>query len=102
MNDYEYTFGGVPCLIRTQGVPPTATMYVIKNGGRTLQAVGDKDGRSIEFPASQERDAYGRALAYLTQRFGERANAPVWPRGVTDLRIEDEPPLRDERGVRSA
>jgi hypothetical protein len=97
MADYEMAFGDIPCLIQTRGIPPVATMFVIKDGGHKFQAVGDKDSNAVEFPASQEVDVYGRAVNYLKERFGTQEPAPTWPRGVSEMRIEDEPPLRDER-----
>jgi hypothetical protein len=97
MSDHEFTFGGVPCLIRVQGTPETARMYVICNNGSALRVVADRDGNPVELVMTQEYDALGRAVNYLVERFGERGRAREWPPQRFGMRDVLDEPLTDER-----
>jgi hypothetical protein len=84
VSEHYFTFGGVPCLIISQAQPAmqgfayVATMFVMKDEGRTLQPIGDRHGDIVELPATQDVDAVGRAVNYLTKRFGAQTPGPVW------------------------
>ena len=79
-DDYEFTFGGVPCLVVTStGSRPTAQVYVIVRDGRTVRPLVDNGGRRVEFVGyTGGDDALHRALDYLETRFGARSPARHW------------------------
>jgi hypothetical protein len=77
--DYEFTFGGVPCLVTTTtGARPTAWMFVIVAEGHTLRPLVDDAGQRIEFVCATSGEALDGALSYLEHRFGVRGPARHW------------------------
>ena len=99
MSTHEFTFGGVPCLIVTSGLPSTAVMYVIVDDGAALQPVANQDGVPVELESGQALDSLARAVGYLTARFGEREKPRDWNRKWWYLgrTVLEDQPLRDER-----
>jgi len=103
--DYEFTFGGVPCLVTTTtGSRPTAWMYVIETGRHALRPLVDDAGQRVEILGATDRDALDGALLYLERRFGARGAAwnRVEPRSQAELwTILRDTPVRPDDDTRS-
>jgi len=104
MADYEFTFGAIPCLIKTyvhinvggeQGY--IAFPFVVENDGYSLRAVGNRGGQALNFFAQTEEAVLAQASDDLENRFGTPTPAPesTWP--VDAIRGEEYPALMDDR-----
>ena len=104
MADYEFTFGAVPCLIKThvdinlggeQGY--SAFPFVVENDGYSLRAVGNRGGQALNFFAQTEEAVLAQVSDDLENRFGTRMLAPELTRPVDSIRDEQYPALMDDR-----
>jgi len=104
MADYEFTFGAIPCLIKTyvhinvggeQGY--IAFPFVVENDGFSLRAVGNRGGQALNFFAQTEEAVLAQASDDLENRFGTPAPAPESTRPVDAIRGEEYPALMDDR-----
>jgi hypothetical protein len=104
MADYEFTFGAIPCLIKTyvhinvggeQGY--IAFPFVVENDGYSLRAVGNRGGQAVNFFAKTEEAVLAQASDDLGNRFGARTPAPESTRPVDSIRDEQYPALMDDR-----
>ena len=107
MADYEFTFGAIPCLIKTyvhinvggeQGY--IAFPFVVENDGYSLRAVGNRGGQAVNFFAQTEEAVLAQASDALAHRFGPRAGAPDSPKIVASIRHAQLPELTEDRRVK--
>jgi len=98
VSEHEFAFGATACLIRVEGVPAIATMFVVTDNGNELRPIVDglDENKVIELPMTAEIDALGRAVRYLGKWFGRRGPAPQWARNPLGIRRIGEP-YPDER-----
>jgi hypothetical protein len=104
MADYEFTFGVVPCLIKTcvhlnaagdQGY--IAFPFVVENDGYSLRAVGNSGGQALNFFAQTEQAVLAQASDDLENRFGRPTAAQLSTRPADSVRDEQYPALMDDR-----
>lgn len=102
--EYEFMFGDVGCLItmsaHAQGrgdLRYKACPYVLGYRGLSMRAVGDREGRPLEFVSESETSALALASDYLEDRFGPCRAAPPPTTSYVTSRIEEQPPLQDDR-----
>jgi len=106
MADYEFTFGAIPCLIKTyvhinvggeQGY--IAFPFVVENDGYSLRAVGNRGGQAVNFFAQTEEAVLAQASDDLENRFGTPTPAPESTRPADSIREEQFPALVDDRSA---
>jgi hypothetical protein len=102
--EYEYMFGDAACLILvstfvsvTGRTEYRARPYVLGYRGRTMRAAGDREGRPLEVISESEEGALALASEYLEDRFGPCRAATEPTTSYVTSRIEEQPPVRDDR-----
>jgi hypothetical protein len=97
-------FGDTACLVTivpdAEPVPPSrykARVHVLGYRSLTMRAVADRHGTPVAFTADSEQNAFAIACDYLEDRFGPRRAAPAPTTSYLTTRIEEQPPVLDER-----
>jgi len=97
MAAYEYLFGGLHCVIKTEAHPSitgdagyTAALYVVEEDGHALRPIGDSEG-VLELMAGSLEGVVKRASDYLEDRLGRRSAAPEAQPEITVVRHEVQP-----------
>lgn len=75
----------------------TACPYVLGYRGLSMRAVGDREGQPLEFWSESELSALALASDYLEDRFGPRRAAPPPTTSYVTDRLNEQPPLPDDR-----